>query len=382
MDNDNDGYADYIDCNDNDAATNPGAPEIWYNGVDNNCDGLSDYDQDGMVKMLASGGTDCNDTDASINSSGVEVWYDGVDQNCDGLSDFDQDMDGADSDAYNGTDCDDTTATIGPNSIEIWYDGFDQNCDGLSDYDQDGDGEDWSVLVEQIAMMPMPVLVSQQLKYPRMESTRIVRVLMRFLVLPMRMEMALRRQRLSHQTMRIALMRVSLKPVVLIVMTPMHLLIQGARKYRRWNRSRLFGVGYDHVFCDSDGDGFGTSAYTILATDGDCTDAGEWTLDTDCDDTNASVNPSASEVPGDGVDNNCDGAESAICYTDSDGDGFGSLIPVISMDADCSDTENRNSTDCDDANSSVFPGGTEIANDGIDQDCTSLMRFLFCRRRW
>ena len=186
-----------------------------------------------------------------------------------------------------------------------------------------------SVLVEQIAMMPMPVLVSQQLKYPRMESTRIVRVLMRFLVLPMRMEMALRRQRLSHQTMRIALMRVSLKPVVPIVMTPMHLLIQGVRKHGRWNRSRLFGVGYDHVFVDSDGDGFGTSAYTILATDGDCTDAGESTLDTDCDDTNASVNPSASEVPGDGVDNNCDGAESAICYTDSDGDGFGSLIPVI-----------------------------------------------------
>ena len=113
VDNDNDGYADYIDCNDNDHATNPGAPEIWYNGVDNNCDGLSDYDQDGDGEdALASGGTDCNDTDASINSSGVEVWYDGVDQNCDGLSDFDQDMDGADSDAYNGTDCDDTTATI------------------------------------------------------------------------------------------------------------------------------------------------------------------------------------------------------------------------------------------------------------------------------
>ena len=41
-----------------------------------------------------------------------EIWYDGVDQNCDRLSDNDQDMDGEDSVDYGGTDCDDVDATI------------------------------------------------------------------------------------------------------------------------------------------------------------------------------------------------------------------------------------------------------------------------------
>ena len=41
-----------------------------------------------------------------------EVWYDGIDQNCDGLSDFDQDGDGVDQDS----DCDDNDATLYPNA--------------------------------------------------------------------------------------------------------------------------------------------------------------------------------------------------------------------------------------------------------------------------
>ena len=40
----------------------------------------------------------------------------------------------------------------------------------------------------------------------------------------------------------------------------------------------------------------------------------------DCNDEDASISPSAEEVPGDGIDSNCDGAE--LCYTDYDGDGF------------------------------------------------------------
>ena len=37
---------------------------------------------------------DCDDTDASISPQVMETWYDGIDQNCDGLSDYDQDGDG------------------------------------------------------------------------------------------------------------------------------------------------------------------------------------------------------------------------------------------------------------------------------------------------
>ena len=48
-----------------------------------------------------------------------EVWYDGIDQSCDGLSDFDPDGDGVDQDS----DCDDNDATLYPNSEGLY-----ENC--------------------------------------------------------------------------------------------------------------------------------------------------------------------------------------------------------------------------------------------------------------
>ena len=75
----------------------------------------------------------------------------------------------------------------------------------------------------------------------------------------------------------------------------------------------------------------------------------------DCDDANASINPGATEICGDGIDQDCSGADLACdgADVDDDGDGY---------------TENEG--DCDDANASVHPGATEICGDGIDQDCS------------
>ena len=69
-------------------------------------------------------GTDCDDLDGTINASATEIWYDGIDQNCDGLSDYDQDGDGEDSSQHGGNDCDDTDAALG--SILL-----DPDCDGI-----------------------------------------------------------------------------------------------------------------------------------------------------------------------------------------------------------------------------------------------------------
>jgi hypothetical protein len=141
---DRDGYAAADcggdDCDDADAGVNPGATEIWYDGVDSDCDGHSDYDQDfdGQDRE-AEGGADCDDTDDTIFAGAVETWYDGVDQDCDGGNDFDQDGDGVAGLGFGGLDCDDTDASVSPSAEEICGDGVDNDCDGREDLAVPGD---------------------------------------------------------------------------------------------------------------------------------------------------------------------------------------------------------------------------------------------------
>ncbi|MDG1484352.1 MAG: MopE-related protein, partial [Myxococcota bacterium] len=96
--------------------------------------GLDDADGDGYTE--ADG--DCDDDDADASPDAEEVWYDGVDSDCDGGSDYDEDGDGYDASSYGGIDCDDGDADASPDAEEVWYDGVDSDCDGWSDYDADG----------------------------------------------------------------------------------------------------------------------------------------------------------------------------------------------------------------------------------------------------
>ena len=129
------------DCDDEAPDAYPGGIEVWYDGVDQDCDGNDDdKDLDSFIAVEA-GGTDCNDEDAEINPSAVEIWYDTIDQDCDG-NDGDRDGDGHDSAAVGGDDCDDFAPGTNPTATDIWYDGVDSDCSGGSDYDQDGDGHD------------------------------------------------------------------------------------------------------------------------------------------------------------------------------------------------------------------------------------------------
>ena len=74
------------DCDDTSSAVYPGAPETC-NGADDNCDGRVDetYDVDGDGHTSCDG--DCDDTDAAIFPGAAETCDDGVDNDCDGLTD-------------------------------------------------------------------------------------------------------------------------------------------------------------------------------------------------------------------------------------------------------------------------------------------------------
>ncbi len=95
---------------------------------------------------------------------------------------------------------------------------------------------------------------------------------------------------------------------------------------------------------DGDGDGF-------------CVEDG------DCDDSDSSINPNATEVC-DGVDNNCDGVVDEGCSgggcTDADADGW------------CVEDG-----DCDDTDPNINPGRNDTkgrwGRDGVDNDCNGII---------
>jgi hypothetical protein len=86
----------------------------------------------------------------------------------------------------------------------------------------------------------------------------------------------------------------------------------------------------------------------------------------DCNDADASIHPGATEVVADGTDQDCDGND--LCYTDADGDGFGSAKTVAATTCEGAGVAST-STDCGDGDATVYPAAKELVADGIDQDC-------------
>ncbi|MFC4721383.1 T9SS type A sorting domain-containing protein [Geojedonia litorea] len=154
IDNDSDGFYADVDCNDSDAAINPGADEICGDGIDNNCDGnidegcetCPDADNDGTCdaddlcpsdpNKIAPGDCGCGTPDTDSDGDGVADCNDNCpndankteqgDCGC-GTPDTDSDGDGV-------ADCNDNC----PNDANKTEPG-DCGC-GVADADTDNDG--------------------------------------------------------------------------------------------------------------------------------------------------------------------------------------------------------------------------------------------------
>ena len=123
-------------------------------------------------------------------------------------------------------------------------------------------------------------------------------------------------------------------------------------------------------YADSDGDGYGDAASTTTR----CEEPSGYTSDdTDCDDTDADVSPEADEEC-DGLDNDCDGdtdeadaVDASTWYADSDADGYGD---ASSTETACEEPSGYVDvdTDCDDTDPDINPVATEVC-DEVDNDC-------------
>jgi len=137
---------------------------------------------------------------------------------------------------------------------------------------------------------------------------------------------------------------------------------------------------------DNDGvgiDGNGTDNVTFAAlADGESCDAplnNYASIDGDCNDDDNTIFVGATEVFGNGWDEDCDGF--AGCYDDSDSDGFGEnelnngvAVPDATVPVSCDNplgNLSTNADDCDDGNPAIKPGVAEIPSDGVDQNCNT-----------
>ena len=367
------GYAiNNTDCNDGNAAIHPGATEVC-NNIDDNCDTQVDNgltfvtyyaDADGDTYGAGAGvtlcynpgaayatiNTDCDDTNAAINGGASEV-CNNIDDNCDAQIDngvtmftyyLDQDGDGFGTSitfmscqpltpgyAYVEGDCDDANANINPNATEICND-TDDDCnsvidDGLNfqNWFNDTDGDNYGTGNGVFTCADLSNGYS-----------------------------------LNEGDCDDA--DANVNPNAIEVCNDID---------DDCNGTADDGLTFQAYFVDEDNDAFGAGDGTFACYD---LGAGFTVVDGDCDDADANVNPSATEICND-VDDDCNGAMDdgltfLAYFVDADNDAFGAgngTFACYDLGAGFTLVDG----DCDDANADVNPNATEIAGNNIDDNC-------------
>lgn len=413
------GYATVSgDCDDANSGINPDTIEIC-NGLDDDCNGGADtdaldmtawyldYDGDSFGNSLVQvwncaaptgyvvDATDCDDLNAAVNTDATEV-CNGLDDDCNGTIDgsdavdiatwyVDMDHDSYGDSAYplvscdqprgyvaDATDCDDVDASTYPGVTE-YCDGVDNDCNSVIDEDSaadattrypdlDGDGYGDGTSSGPVTSCEAPIDYVDNSTDCDDTNSRVY---------PDAAE-----------------------------------LCDGVDN--DCNSVIDDGVDYVDWFVDADSDSFGDPTTAINS----CSAMSGRVLNgTDCDDSDATVNPAAEDVCEDGTDQDCDGSD-ATCpvipegpAVDEDADGYSTLIDCNDSDAsvnpaaeeicgdgvnndcvegdlDCNDVDDdsdgqtENEGDCDDSDASIFTGAGENCDDGIDNDCNGSVDYL------
>ena len=368
------GYVpDNTDCDDTNADVNPGATEVC-NDIDDDCDGeidegvkttfYRDADGDGYGNPAdtteacsapdgyVSDNTDCDDTNADVNPGATEV-CNGIDDNCDGV--IDEGCVVAPENTVYFKPQNSSTSYCNTTEVEIWVNATDEFQSGQINMTYDPACADVVGICMNTAIFPISSL----------DSSVDGREWITFMALsPLTGEYRIGKVTIHcncEDECTTALDFVD--PSVLTNSSGVEVpadWIDGA-----FECSEIAGM--DTFYRDADGDGYGDPEDSVeakSAPDGYVAD------NTDCNDTNADVNPGATEVCN-GIDDDCDGeidegVKTTFCR-DSDGDGYGD--PADATEA-CTAPEEyvTDNTDCDDTNADVNPGATEVCN-GIDDDC-------------
>ena len=430
QDNDNDGYGP-TDCNDNNAAINPGATEVAGNDVDENCSGTFacyvDADDDSyrtntvveappfvscgsMGYGVSTDGIDCNDAAASVNPGATEVVGSGVDENCDAFETcyVDGDRDGRRSTATVRTnvvgctaashalataqvDCDDQNATVYPGATEVIGNGVDNDCDGIEVCYQDLDNDGARTSLPYIGGPTSCTGAGQGLATDPIDCNDSSAA-----VSPSATEVtgdgvdsncdaseicyvdADRDGARSTTTRTSTTINCSL-PDLALAADPIDCNDASSTVFPGAADAVADGVdsncdGSETCYVDADLDG-ARSSTTRASTSITCASADlALAVDpVDCNDTSSAIRPGATEGPGDGVDSDCDGSEA--CYVDADLDGARSDNTRLAATLSCSAPDLATAADpvdCDDADDATYPGAPDAVADGVDSSCDGL----------
>jgi hypothetical protein len=121
-------------------------------------------------------------------------------------------------------------------------------------------------------------------------------------------------------------------------------------------------------YADLDQDGAAQLPELVPSPDPTCRTPGFAARLQDCDDNDPTRGPTQREVDGNLIDENCDGRIACYVDNDHDGAGGFSVVPTPAGQT-CAPPLLPTHTDCNDNDPAVYEGAPEIPGNGLDEDC-------------